>query len=218
MLVPLTLLTIFFLGVQSLPNDGLVVSTAQGPVQGTFTGPDVRRFLGIPYATANRWETPKVPLARSLSVPLDATKFSATCPQALTPSAIALFEASGFDNSTILVPESEECLKSNFPTYNGTHIVQDNDDILVVTFNYRINIFGFPNSPQLSTNNKTSQNFGFLDHEAAIQWVHDNIRAFGGDPNRITLFGQSAGGISIDAYTFAHPEDTKIKGVIEQSG
>ena len=91
--------------------------------------------------------------------------------------------------------------------------MQDNDDVLVVTFNYRTNIFGQPNAPQLAgmTN---SQNFGVLDLNAVVQWVHDNIAAFGGDPSRIVLFGQSAGAVVIDAYTYMHPQDTIVKGNI----
>ncbi len=80
-----------------------------------------------------------------------------------------------------------------------------------MTFNYRLNIFGQPNAPQL-TNSPISQNFGLQDIDAAVKWVHDNIGNFGGDPNRIILFGQSAGGSAADAYTFAHPDDTIVKG------
>ena len=100
-------------------------------------------------------------------------------------------------------------------------MVRDNDDVTVVSLNYRLNIFGFPNAPQLDIAGKT-QNFGLLDVDAAVQWVHDNIANFGGDPNRITLFGQSAGAYAIDAYAFAHPNDTIVKGmfglVSSQSG
>ncbi|KAF9463604.1 carboxylesterase [Collybia nuda] len=108
-------------------------------------------------------------------------------------------------------------LISNIVVYNGQNLVRDQDDVLLVTFNYRLNIFGQPNAPQLA-NGTTSQNFGLLDLDAAVKWVHDNIAAFGGDPERITLFGQSAGSVAADAYTFAHPNDTMVKGVIEQSG
>lgn len=104
-------------------------------------------------------------------------------------------------------------MQSNFPAYKGGNIVRDNDDIIVVTFNYRLNIFGFPNAPQLMNNTSQSQNLGLLDLDAAIQWVYDNIAAFGGDPNRIVLFGQSAGGIAIDAYALANPQDTRVKGI-----
>jgi carboxylesterase type B len=83
--------------------------------------------------------------------------------------------------------------------------------VLVVTFNYRLNLFGQPNSPQLASATN-SQNFGLLDLDAAVQWVHNNIAAFGGDPARIVLFGQSAGSGAIDVYTYWHPQDTRVNG------
>ena len=89
--------------------------------------------------------------------------------------------------------------------------MRDNNDLIIVTINYRVNIFGQPNIPQLA-NNTDAKNYGLIDIDAAIQWVHANIANFGGDPNRIVIFGQSAGGIAIDAYTFSHPNDTIVKG------
>lgn len=80
-----------------------------------------------------------------------------------------------------------------------------------MTFNYRTNIFGQPNAPQLVSSSR-SQNFGLLDLDAVVQWVHDNIANFGGDPNRITLFGESAGATATDIYAFAHPTDKIVKG------
>ncbi|KAF8058782.1 carboxylesterase [Lyophyllum atratum] len=224
--------------------EGLLVPTRQGPIIGTLVNPSVRQFLGVPFAVANRWEAPRLPPTHIR--PFRATNFSDSCLQAFNPGNVEFLRLAGARDSDIFVPESENCLTvniwtpsvrrkqrtavllwvygggfqfgtSNIPTYNGQNIVRDNDDILVVTFNYRLNIFGFPNAPQLA--NKTqSQNFGLLDLDAVVQWVHDNIAAFGGDPDRIVLFGQSAGGVAIDAYTFAHPQDTRVKGVIEQSG
>jgi carboxylesterase type B len=102
-------------------------------------------------------------------------------------------------------------LQSNTTFFDGEILVRDNDDIILVTMNYRLNIFGFPGSPQLA-NSTTSQNFGALDVQAAIQWLHANIAAFGGDPERITIFGQSAGSTLASAYTFANPTDTIVKG------
>ncbi|KAH0588396.1 hypothetical protein H2248_004250 [Termitomyces sp. 'cryptogamus'] len=228
-------------------SDGLQVETAQGSVTGTLVSPTVRQFLGIPYASAGRWEAPMPPPLHSS--PFHATNFSSTCPQAFNTIDTSFLQLLEIDNSTIFVPESEECLtvniwapsvepfnparqatacsllyyqvtvvQSNFPIYNGKNVVRDNEDILIVSFNYRLNILGFPNAPQLLSNEIKSQNFGFLDLDTAVQWVYDNIAGFGGDPERITLFGQSAGGIAIDAYTFAHPQDTRVRGVIEQSG
>jgi carboxylesterase type B len=90
--------------------------------------------------------------------------------------------------------------------------VHSYDDVVVVTFNYRLNIFGQPSAPQLSINTTDTQNFGLLDITAAVNWVHDNIAAFGGDPDRIILFGESAGGAATDAYSYMHPNDTIVKG------
>ncbi|KAG5351715.1 hypothetical protein C0989_005158 [Termitomyces sp. Mn162] len=245
MLIRLCVLTIIFASSVFAQLTGLQVSTPQGPVIGTLVNSSVRQFLGIPYATAKRWEAPTLPPLRS--APLNATEFGDSCLQALNPSSVEFLLLAGLDNSTIFVPESENCLTvniwtpsidrkqnaavllwvygggfqfgtSNIPTYNGQNIVRDNDDILVVTFNYRLNIFGFPSAPQLMSNTTQPQNFGLLDLDAVVQWVHDNIAEFGGDPDRVVLFGQSAGGAAIDAYTFAHPQDTRVRGVIEESG
>ena len=77
---------------------------------------------------------------------------------------------------------------------------------------YRLGIFGFPGSPSTRTN------LGLLDIRLAVQWVHDNIAAFGGDPDRITIVGQSAGGAAVDLYTFAWASDPLVAGFISQSG
>ncbi|KAG6847764.1 hypothetical protein H0H93_006121 [Arthromyces matolae] len=226
-------------------STGLNVTTAQGPVIGSLVSSNVRQFLGIPYASAQRWEAPTPPPSRV--TPLNATNFGKSCPQALNTFNVQFYRTAGLDDSTIFVPESEDCLSVNIWTpsvsrkqstavliwiyggsfqfgssslswYNGKHIVEDNDDITVVSLNYRLNIFNAPYAPQLISNTTAPQNFGLLDIDAAIQWVHRNIAVFGGDPNRITLFGQSAGAAAVDLYTFAHPSDTIVKGVIEQSG
>lgn len=103
--------------------------------------------------------------------------------------------------------------QSNTNIYNGQYFVQDSDDILVVSLNYRTNIFGQPGAPQLSVNTTQSQNFGVLDLNAAVQWVYNNIAAFGGDPERIILFGESAGAVMVDVYSYMHPNDTIVKGL-----
>lgn len=122
----------------------------------------------------------------------------------LERSAIYIFLGHAIANSKFLP-------QSNSTIYIGNNFVRDNDDITIVSFNYRLNIFGQPNSPQL-VSKTASQNFGLLDLDAAITWVDDNIANFGGDPERITIFGQSAGAASADQYAFAHPQDTKVKG------
>ena len=102
--------------------------------------------------------------------------------------------------------------QSNTDTYNGQYFVRNHDDVLVVSFNYRTNIFGQPGAPQLAANTTQTQNFGLLDVNAAVQWVYKNIAAFGGDPERIILFGESAGAVTTDAYSYMHPNDTIVKG------
>ena len=76
-------------------------------------------------------------------------------------------------------------------------------------------MFGFPGLPDQAT---APQNPGLLDQRLAIEWVRDNIAAFGGDPDRITIFGQSAGGASVDYYSYAWVEDPIVAGFVPQSG
>lgn len=87
-------------------------------------------------------------------------------------------------------------------------------DLLIIE-SYRLGIFGFPNAAGLPI---TEQNLGLLDQRLGIEWVRDNIANFGGDPNRITLWGQSAGAISADDYNFAYPKDPIVSSFILNSG
>lgn len=77
---------------------------------------------------------------------------------------------------------------------------------------YRLNILGFPGAPGIQ------QNVGLLDQRMALEWVRDNIAAFGGDCNRITAFGQSAGSVSIAYQAYAYPSDPIVAGYIMESG
>ncbi|KAF4627233.1 hypothetical protein G7Y89_g10927 [Cudoniella acicularis] len=86
---------------------------------------------------------------------------------------------------------------------------------IVVGINYRVNIFGFPNAAGL---NQSDLNLGLLDQRVALEWIRSNIPSFGGDPSRITLWGQSAGAQSVDYYNFAYPTDPIVSGLIMDSG
>ncbi|KAL9108529.1 MAG: hypothetical protein Q9227_006744 [Pyrenula ochraceoflavens] len=95
-------------------------------------------------------------------------------------------------------------------------IIADEEDVVVVSANYRINVFGFPGlQPEVSG---MAPNAGLLDQRLAIEWVRDNVAGFGGDPARITLFGQSAGSISVHMYSYAYAHDPIVNGLIAQSG
>ncbi|KAF7947941.1 hypothetical protein EAE96_009011 [Botrytis aclada] len=96
--------------------------------------------------------------------------------------------------------------------YDGSTLV-DQEDVIMVSINYRVNIFGFSGDSTGPTSN-----YGMLDQRLAIEWVYNNIANFGGDPSRITLFGQSAGSCSIDYYSYAYPQDSIVSAMIMQSG
>lgn len=92
--------------------------------------------------------------------------------------------------------------------------------IVVVSINYRLNVFGFLAHPELTAENPDhfSGNYGFLDQQAGIQWVHRNISAFGGDPTRVTLAGQSAGGRSVMLQSVIAENEGLFQRTIVQSG
>lgn len=91
--------------------------------------------------------------------------------------------------------------------------IQQSPTHLVVSLQYRLNIFGYPNAAGLNTSNP-----GLLDQRAALEWLRDNIAAFGGNPDQIVTWGQSAGAFSVDFINFAHPTDPIVKGQICDSG
>ncbi|KAJ4396891.1 hypothetical protein N0V93_001113 [Gnomoniopsis smithogilvyi] len=101
---------------------------------------------------------------------------------------------------------------SNVPMYNG-NIFAGEQDVIVVNLNYRLGIFGFPSNPSVP-----QKNLGLLDQRMAVEWVRDNIAAFGGDNKRIVLAGQSAGSASLDLYSYAYASDPIVQGFIMQSG
>lgn len=97
------------------------------------------------------------------------------------------------------------------PFYNGQYFA-DAQDVVIVTLNYRINIFGFSGAPG------ERQNVGLLDQRLAVEWVRDNIAAFGGSPSKIVIFGQSSGSVAVDYWSYAYPEDPIVTGLILHSG
>lgn len=84
--------------------------------------------------------------------------------------------------------------------------------MVVVTLNYRINIFGFSGAPG------ERQNIGLLDQRLAVEWVRDNIAAFGGCSSKIVIFGQSSGSVAVDYWSYAYPKDPIVSGLISHSG
>lgn len=101
----------------------------------------------------------------------------------------------------------------NIPTQLPSDWVHRSQGHIVVTINYRVNIFSFPNARGLK-----ETNFGLRDQRMAVEWVHENIANFGGDPSKITLWGQSAGAGASDMYLFAWADDPIIRASVSSSG
>ncbi|MHB1022448.1 MAG: carboxylesterase/lipase family protein [Acidobacteriaceae bacterium] len=199
----------------------LRVKTDKGEVQGKLSADgQVREFLGVPYTAPPvgplRWRAPQ-PAAKWKGV-REATSFGARCMQ---PSIYAdmIFRDPG---------PSEDCLTLNIWTparkknaklpvmvwiYGGGYLAggtserrQDGENlahkgVIVVSMNYRLGIFGFFAHSALAaeTTNHAAGNYGLMDQTAAMRWVQRNIAAFGGDPKNVTIFGESAGSISVSA-------------------
>ncbi|MDT0645795.1 carboxylesterase family protein [Zunongwangia sp. F260] len=104
------------------------------------------------------------------------------------------------------------------PRYDGAAMAQKG--IVAVTVNYRLNIFGFFAHPELSEEAEysASGNYGLLDQHAALKWVQENIAAFGGDPDKVTIAGESAGSISVSAQMASPLSKDLIDGAIGESG
>jgi carboxylesterase type B len=108
-------------------------------------------------------------------------------------------------------PQGFSIGNTNSAFYNGKHLAEA-QDMIVVTVNYRVNIFGFPGGPG------ETQNLGLRDQRAAVEWLRENIAKFGGDAHRIVLSGQSSGGVAIDYWAYAYKQDPIVTGLITVSG
>lgn len=104
------------------------------------------------------------------------------------------------------------------PVHNGEHLARKG--VVLVSVAYRVGQLGFLAHPELSAENpnKVSGNYGLLDQIAGLQWIQNNIAAFGGDPNKVTIFGESAGGISVSMLCASPLTKGLIHGAISQSG
>lgn len=225
-------LALFNSGATSNP-----IKTDAGYVAGVQDG-TTRAYKGIPLAAPPvgdlRWRAPQTPTAWPGVKTADT--FSPVCPQQGMYPPDAPSE-----------PMSEDCLYLNVwtpanptvgnlpvmvwiyggalsngsastPLYAGDKLVAH--DVIVVTANYRIGVLGFLAHPALSAEASygSSGNYGLLDQIAAFQWVQRNIEAFGGDPNNVTVFGQSSGSISISALATSPLSKGLFQRAIGQSG
>ena len=221
-----------------------VVKTTYGQVSGTQEGA-LRIFKGIPFAAPPvgklRWKEPQPPTA--WKGVLKCESFSAS-PMQPTPAPYKMWSEEFIPPVT---PLSEDCLYLNVwtpaaaeneklpvvvwiygggfivgsaacPIYDGAALAKKG--VVFVSFNYRVGVFGFLAHRELSASSgkKSSGNFGLLDQIAALKWVQKNIAAFGGDPNNVTIAGQSAGSMSVQSLIFSPLAKNLFQHAIAQSG
>jgi len=216
------------------------IQTQSGLVEGTTSADgNVRAYEGIPFAAPPvgnlRWQRAQ-PVAAWEGV-RKATAFGPRCMQAPIYSDM-IFRDSG---------PSEDCLYLNVwtaaksasakvpvmvwiygggfaagassePRQDGSKLAEKG--VVVVSMNYRLGVFGFFAHPDLTKESPehASGNYGLMDQASAIDWVHKNIAAFGGDPDNVTIFGESAGSISVSAQMASPVSKNLIKRAIGESG
>ncbi len=215
------------------------VQTANGVVEGVLEKSGVRSFKGIPFAAPPvgnlRWKAPQ-PVQNWQGV-RKADQFGPRAMQA------PIFGDMNFRSNGM----SEDCLYLNVwapakkgkellpvlvyfygggfvagdgsePRYDGESMAQKG--IVALTVNYRLGVFGFMAHPELTKESphQASGNYGVLDQAAALQWVQQNIAAFGGDPKKVTIAGESAGSISVSAQMASPLSKNLIAGAIGESG
>lgn len=211
---------------------GLVVRAGDGLLQGK-PAEGVRQFLGVPYAApptgALRWQAPQP--ARSWPGVRDATAYGSRCPQLASQDGprqgaedclfLNVFTPAGRPGQALPVLfwiHGGALVQGAGDMYDGSLIART-DDVVVVSVNYRLDAFGFLDVPGLGTSPLTaSGNYGLLDQEAALRWVRSNIAAFGGDPRRVTIAGQSAGGWAVCALLTSPPARGLFAAAIMESG
>lgn len=212
---------------------------AEGTLHGVHEADGLLTFKGVPYAAAptgaRRWTAPQP--APHWKGARNADRFGPRCMQ------LPLFSDMVFRSNGM----SEDCLYLNVwtpathgkdklpvlvyfygggfqagdgsePRYDGASMAKQG--IVAVTVNYRLGVFGFFAHPELAKESphKASGNYGLLDQAAALQWVKKNIAAFGGDPGRVTIAGESAGSFSVSAQMISPLAKDTIAGAIGESG
>ena len=219
-----TVTAVGWLSAQSAPAV-TVIETTSGRLSGVAVRGGVVAYLGMPYAAppvgALRWRTPERPSPWTGT--RAATEYGPPC-----------FQAKWVGPSPDLTRMSEDCLTLNLwvpPRKQGgrlpvmvyihgggffggasgnaepiDQVALAAQGVIVASMNYRLGIFGFLSHPELSkeSSSGTSGNYGLMDQIAALQWIRANVAAFGGDPERVTIFGTSAGGSSV-LYLVASP-------------
>jgi para-nitrobenzyl esterase len=231
------LVTLLALGMMSAAEAQTVTVTG-GPIHGVMLEKGGAVFKGIPFAAPPvgdlRWREP-MPVTPWNGI-RDATTFGPVCMQRPTPFVGSAAESAKEDclYLNVWTPEwPSRSLKAVMVWITGggnyagagSQDIYDGDslarhDVVLVTINYRLGSFGFFSHPALTREspNHASGNQGILDQIAALRWVRDNIARFGGDPNNVTIFGESAGSLDVSVLMTSPLSAGLFKRVIGQSG
>lgn len=219
-----------------------IVTVAEGKLKGVVVD-SVQAFLGIPYAAppvgTQRWRSP-APAERWIGE-RDSTTFGPSCMQSVKPTGFGPWSLEYLVQGQV----SEDCLFLNVwtpamprvptlpvmvwihgggfsagsgsvPIYDGAALARHG--IIVVTINYRLGAFGYLAHPALTAEGGSSGNYAVQDMIAALRWVRANIAAFGGDPQQVTIAGQSAGAASVHQLISAPAAKGLFARAIAQSG
>lgn len=234
----LLLIGLFSIGSTTDEQDTIVVDTKLGAIKGTVwkseeKGENLYEFRGIPYARpttgAKRFTKPEP--VDPWKDTLDASEFGASCPQYM-PDVMADLRPDKMEEDclflNIFVPKKLKpgkhlsvmfwihgggLMNGNGDVFDGSLLTMQGD-VILVTINYRLGIFGF-----LALDHPAAMgNYGIWDQKLALQWVHDNIESFGGNPDSVTIFGESAGGWSVSFQSLIPSNKGLFHRVIAQSG
>ncbi len=233
------LLLILLINFNAFSQKAPQAKVEQGTVEGIVLKSGIASYRGVPFAQPPvgdlRWKAPQPPI-----------KWNGVR-KAVTFGSNAMQKPVYGDMNFRAPSMNEDCLYLNIwtpakkPTeklpvlvyfYGGGFVAGDGSEnrydgeslaekgIVTVTLNYRLGVFGFFSHPELTKEspNKASGNYGLLDQHAALLWVKKNIAAFGGDPEKITIAGESAGSISVSTQMISPLSKNLIAGAIGQSG
>jgi len=201
-----------------------------------LSSPGLAKFMGVRYAQAPtgelRWKPPVPALAGTGTV--DATKPGAGCPQGKSPWGMpSSDEDCLFLNIT--VPHDDAGMKfwqrkpvmvffhgggftgGSGGLYDADALAKENN-VIVVTANYRLGALGFFAHPALDAEDHVFANYGLLDQQQSLRWVRDNIAAFGGNPDNVTIFGESAGAIAVYTHIVSPMAAGLFQKAIIESG
>ncbi|KAI1340059.1 Alpha/Beta hydrolase protein [Xylariaceae sp. FL0016] len=224
-------------------SSGLSVATTSGEVHGFIneTAPNVRQFLGIPYAEPPVGKLRFLPpVAKKDAGPIEATTYAPACMQQSTPGQKTVY-TEFMQQFLIEGGDSEDCLYVNVyaplnPTSEKLPVliyipgggftsggsnslykipdkwIEKTQSHIVIVMQYRLNVFGYPKAQEYSLNS------GLLDQRLVVEWAQDNIANFGGDSEKMTLWGQSAGAGSVSYYLYSYLDDPIVHAFIADSG